>query len=79
MRRPPQTQWRFLGNNNHLEVHDLDNEQTGTSECQIDEIIEANNAFYVKINDDKNALTAWLQSNSDYDGCRYCLPEFHNK
>jgi len=32
---------RYLGNTNKMEVHDLDNEQTGRHECQIDEIIDA--------------------------------------
>ena len=30
---------RYVGNVNTMEVHDLDNEQTGANECQIDEII----------------------------------------
>lgn len=32
---------RFVGNKNHMEVHDLDNEKTA---CQIDEIIRAGHA-----------------------------------
>lgn len=32
---------QYLGNTNTTEVHDLDNEQTGSNECQIDEIIKA--------------------------------------
>ena len=34
---------RYLGNTNKQEVHDLDNEKTGTNQCQIDEIIRAGN------------------------------------
>lgn len=29
---------RYLGNTNEMKVHDLENEKTGKSECQIDEI-----------------------------------------
>ena len=38
---PPTYGKRFVGNSNHMEVHDLDNEKT---ECQIDEIIGAGHA-----------------------------------
>lgn len=34
---------RYLGNTSKKQVHDLDNEKTGTNECQIDEIIDAEN------------------------------------
>ena len=32
---------RYLGNTESKEVHDLDNEDTNTNGCQIDEIIDA--------------------------------------
>jgi hypothetical protein len=35
---------RYCGNTNKMEVHDLDNEKTSPSECQIDEIIAAEHA-----------------------------------
>lgn len=35
---------RFVGNTVKKEVHDLDNEKTGSNECQIDEIIKAGHA-----------------------------------
>jgi hypothetical protein len=35
---------RFLGNTEKKEVHDLDNEQTGKNECQIDEFIAGGHA-----------------------------------
>lgn len=81
MRRPPETQWRFLLNTNqeHLEVHDLDNEKTGPFECQIGEIIAAGNAQYLRAANSLQDLAVWLQRNSSYDGCRYCLPQFHRK
>ena len=46
MRRqgPPTYGKRYVGNTNKKEVHDLDNEQTGANECQINEIIAAGHA-----------------------------------
>jgi 5-deoxy-D-glucuronate isomerase len=34
---------QYLGNTSKKQVHDLDNEQTGANECQVDEIIRAGN------------------------------------
>ncbi len=81
MRRNPQTQWRYLLNKSpdHLEVHDLDNEQTGPSECQINEIIRAGNAEYLINVNNETQLINWLRSNPKYDGCLYCLPHLHRK
>ena len=81
MRRKPQTQWRYLLNTDpdHLEVHDLDNEQTGPNECQIDEIIQADNAEYLKAANNEAELVNWLRQHPDYDGCMYCLPHLHRK
>jgi hypothetical protein len=81
MRRGPEYQWRFLlnANSGHLEVHDLDNEHTGPLECQIDEIIRAGNARYLRIENANYSLNQWLLQNPSYDGCAYCLPKFHFK
>ena len=75
IRRNPQ--YRFLINDNpiRLEVHDLDNEKTGSQECQIDEI--ANYRYIVSTTIE--GLEAWLRTNPTYDGCMYCLPQYHRK
>lgn len=41
---PPLYGNRYCGNTNKMEVHDLDDEDTSESGCQIDEIIEAEHA-----------------------------------
>ena len=53
---------RYLGNKNHKEVHDLDNEQPN---CQIDEIIAAK--------DDVPFNTLSDAHNQGYDNCAHCL------
>lgn len=64
---PPTYGERFVGNTNKREVHDLDNEQTGANECQIDEIISAGHA--VTFSPDSLA-----QAHSEgYDNCAYCI------
>lgn len=65
------TDKRYLGNSNpgHKEVHDLDNEQTGENECQIDEIIEAGNAVVFSPD------TLGEARNEGYDNCEYCIGE----
>lgn len=64
---PPTYGKRFVGNTNKLEVHDLDNEQTGANECQIDEIISAGHA--VTFSPDSLA-----QAHSEgYDNGAYCI------
>ncbi len=58
---------RFVGNTNKLEVHDLDNEQTGANECQIDEIISAGHAVTF-------APDSLAQAHSEgYDNGAYCI------
>ncbi|MBL0178925.1 MAG: hypothetical protein IPP98_07355 [Gemmatimonadetes bacterium] len=47
------------------EVHDLDNEKTGSWECQIDEIIRAGN--------DRPFTMLLLAKLEGYDNCAYCL------
>lgn len=56
---------RFLGNTNKKEVHDLDNEKTGSNQCQIDEIIRAGN--------DKPFNSQAAANAAGYDNCNYCL------
>ncbi|MBF8250019.1 MAG: hypothetical protein HW400_620 [Candidatus Levybacteria bacterium] len=67
--------YRFLINDNpaRLEVHDLDNEQTGPSECQIDEIV----SYRYIVDTSINGLANWLRQNPQYDGCAYCLPTYN--
>ena len=58
---------RYCGNTNTTEVHDLDNEKTSPSECQIDEIIAAEHAKAF----DPDTLD---QAHSEgYDNCAYCI------
>lgn len=69
MRRygPPIHNKRYVGNTDKKEVHDLDNEQTGKNECQIDEIIAAGHA---KTFDPDTLEQAHREG---YDNCAYCL------
>lgn len=69
MRRygPPINGKRYVGNTDKKEVHDLDNEQTGKNECQIDEIIAAGHA--------KTFVPDTLEQahREGYDNGAYCL------
>jgi hypothetical protein len=58
---------RYLANKSpsRKEVHDLDNEKTGSNECQIDEIINAGN--------DKPYDSLAAARSDGYDNCAYCL------
>ena len=58
---------RFCGNTNKMEVHDLDNEDTRLSGCQINEIILANHA--VTFNPDTLAQA----HKEGFDNCDYCI------
>jgi hypothetical protein len=58
---------RYVGNTNTTEVHDLDNEKTGTNECQIDEIIAAGHARTF------NPDTLDQAHGEGYDNCQYCI------
>ncbi len=60
---------RYVGNVNKMEVHDLDNEQTGGNECQIDEIIAADHAVIF----DPDSLDQAYQQG--YDNCFHCIGE----
>lgn len=60
---------RFLGNKNHMEVHDTTKEDTSQSGCQIDEFLQAGNGVYF-IPDSLN------QAHSEgYDNCAKCIGE----
>ncbi len=65
---PPTHGNRFVGNTTKKkEVHDLDNEQTGANECQIDEIIAAGHARTF-------SPDTLVQAESEtYDNCAYCI------
>lgn len=56
---------RYLGNANKQEVHDLDNEDTSPSGCQIDEIIRAGN--------DRPFTQLATANGQGYDNCAKCL------
>jgi len=58
---------RYVGNSSKMEVHDLDNEQTGPSECQIDEIIAAGHAVTFQPD------TLAQAKSEGYDPCAKCL------
>jgi len=60
---------RFLGNSSprHMEVHDLENEDTRPHACQIDEIIRAGNAVVFDPDTLKQA------HDEGYDNCKYCI------
>jgi hypothetical protein len=64
---PPLFGKRFIGNTNNLEVHDLDNEQTGPNECQIDEIIAAG---HQKTFEPDTLEQAHIEG---FDNCAYCI------
>lgn len=64
---PPTDGKRFVGNTNSTEVHDLDNEQTGPNECQIDEIIKARHAVTFAPD------TLDQAHRQRYDNCAYCI------
>lgn len=53
---------QYCGNQNKMEVHDLDNEQIN---CQIDEIIRAGN--------DRPFNSLAAAHNAGYDNCHWCL------
>ena len=58
---------RFLGNRNHMEVHDIQKEDMSLSGCQIDEFLKAGHGIYF-IPDSLN------QAHSEnYDNCAKCL------
>lgn len=50
-----------------MEVHDLDNEQTGANRCQIDEIIEAGHQVIFELD------TLDQARREGYNNCYYCV------
>lgn len=60
--------YRYLGNKNTKEVHDLDNEDTSSSGCQIDEILRAGHGVRF------NPNTLEEAHRHGYDNCAKCLP-----
>jgi hypothetical protein len=67
MRRPKFLGKRYLGNSNKEEVHDLDQEDTSASGCQIDEIIKAGHAVTFDPDTLEEAHVC------GYDNCAKCL------
>lgn len=69
--------YRYLGNINKMEVHDLDNEKTKPHQCQIDEIIAANNR---DVNNKCNGRVKIFEPDTleqarreGFDNCTHCL------
>jgi len=71
MRRLQYPGKKFLGNINSKEVHDLDQEDTSGSGCQIDKIIGADHAvtFYPDI--------LFEAHSQGFDNCAKCLGGSH--
>ncbi len=67
MRRTPFLDKQYLGNNNKMEVHDLDLEDISANGCQIYEIISTGHA--VRFNPD----TLEEAHKRGYDNCAKCL------
>ncbi len=59
--------YRFLGNSNTKEVHDLDHEDTSAAGCQINEIIKAGH----KVTFSPDTLAE--AKSEGYDPCAKCL------
>jgi hypothetical protein len=59
----------YLANTNTLEIHDLDNTQTN---CQIDEILSEHKIPLETLTD----VLEFIKSRG-YNGCRWCLEEYH--
>ena len=56
---------RYLGNVNTMEIHDLEQEDSRSNGCQIDEIIAAGH--------DRPYRTLAAAHESGYDNCTKCL------
>ena len=63
----PTSGHHFVGNTNKMEVHDLDNEQTESNHCQIDEIIAAGHAVIFEPD------TLAQAHREGFDNCEFCL------
>lgn len=66
--RPEHKQYLGDSDSDHMEVHDLDNEDSRPNGCQIDEIIEAGNAVVFSPDSLEQA------ESEGYDRCDKCLP-----
>lgn len=64
--------YRFLVNINTHEVHDLWDERNG---CRIDEIDSSHRRYFR--NNSIVSLSAWLRDNPEFNGCCWCLAEYH--
>ena len=71
MRRPQFLGKNYLGNSYRMQVHDLDQEHTSDSGCQIDEIIRADHAVTF---DPDTLAEAHRQG---YDNCAKCIGGSH--
>ena len=60
---------RYLGNNNTMEIHDLENQNTN---CQINEILEEHKVWFNTLEDAKAAMR-----HEGYNGCRWCMSKYH--
>ncbi|MFX0173459.1 MAG: hypothetical protein ACFE9L_16325 [Candidatus Hodarchaeota archaeon] len=60
---------RYLGNNNTMEIHDLEKQ---TTNCQIDEILEERKVWFNTLEDVKAAIR-----NEGYNSCAWCMPQYH--
>ena len=58
---------RYIGNVKTTEMHDLDNEETGASQRQIDEIMRAGHAGIFHLG------TLSQAHNEGYDNCADCI------
>ena len=59
----------YLGNSNTQEIHDLSKIKPA---CQINRINEENKVFFDNIEEAKKAMES-----KGYDGCRWCLSQYH--
>ncbi len=59
----------YLGNSNTMEIHDLGNIQPS---CQIDRMNEENKVFFDNIEEAVEAMES-----KGYNGCRWCLSQYH--
>ena len=60
---------RYLGNSSKREVHDLDQEETSPSGCQIDEVIRAGH--------ERPFVALSTAHAAGYDNCAKCLGSSH--
>lgn len=64
---------RYLVNTNTVEIHDLDNEQSG---CKINQI----RVEHVKMFDTLDEAKDYQRRTFGYvNGCAYCLPHLHTR